>query len=158
MEEAEALCSRIGIIVKGELQCVGSVQHLKNKYGSGYSLEIKVSGTNTENKNFIKNSVNDLFSDATIEEEFGDRIIFKIPQLSNLGLIFTTMETRKFCASTKFVLNIQYFFSISDKSNRKLEEYALSQTTLEQVFLRFAQRQEDDDDYDDELEGVEAKP
>jgi ATP-binding cassette subfamily A (ABC1) protein 5 len=41
MEEADALCSRVGIMVKGELRCLGSTQHLKNKYGAGYVLEVK---------------------------------------------------------------------------------------------------------------------
>ena len=58
MEEADALCSRVGIMVKvcnylymfkikitytltkGELRCLGSTQHLKNKYGAGYQLEV----------------------------------------------------------------------------------------------------------------------
>lgn len=31
MEEAEALCSRIGIMARGELQCIGTSQHLKKK-------------------------------------------------------------------------------------------------------------------------------
>ena len=42
MEEADALCNRVGIMVKGELRCLGTSQHLKNKYGGGYMLEIKV--------------------------------------------------------------------------------------------------------------------
>ena len=36
------------------------------------------------------------------------------------------------------------------KKETKIEEYALSQTTLEQVFLRFARLQEDDDDDGDD--------
>lgn len=31
MDEVEALCHRIGIMVKGKLRCLGSAQHLKNK-------------------------------------------------------------------------------------------------------------------------------
>jgi hypothetical protein len=38
MEEAEALCTRIGIMVKGQLQVIGTPQHLKEKFGSGYEL------------------------------------------------------------------------------------------------------------------------
>lgn len=41
MEEAEALCPKIGIMVNGKFRCFGSAQHLKNKYGVGYELEIK---------------------------------------------------------------------------------------------------------------------
>ncbi len=31
MEECEALCSRIAIMVNGHFKCLGSVQHLKNR-------------------------------------------------------------------------------------------------------------------------------
>mmetsp|Transcript_92871 Transcript_92871/g.265153 ORF Transcript_92871/g.265153 Transcript_92871/m.265153 type:complete len:126 (+) Transcript_92871:64-441(+) len=41
MAEAEALCTRIGIMVQGQLRCVGSPQHLKAKFGSGYKVRIK---------------------------------------------------------------------------------------------------------------------
>lgn len=42
MEEAEALSTKIAIQVEGNLRCIGSVQHIKNKFGKGYELEIKV--------------------------------------------------------------------------------------------------------------------
>ena len=42
MEEAEALCQRIGIMVKGQLRALGTKQHLKSKFGSGYELCIKL--------------------------------------------------------------------------------------------------------------------
>ena len=40
MEEAEALCTRAGIMAKGQLLCLGSVQHLKTKYLDGYTIDI----------------------------------------------------------------------------------------------------------------------
>lgn len=42
MEEAEALSTRIAIQVDGNLRCLGSVQHIKSKFGKGYELEIKL--------------------------------------------------------------------------------------------------------------------
>ena len=42
MEEAESLCDRIAIMVAGRIRCVGSATHIKNKFGSGYEVEIKV--------------------------------------------------------------------------------------------------------------------
>jgi ABC-type multidrug transport system ATPase subunit len=42
MDECETLCSRLGIMVNGELQCLGRVQHLKNKFAQGYTLKIKL--------------------------------------------------------------------------------------------------------------------
>ena len=42
MEECEALCTRIAIMVNGQFKCLGSAQHLKNKFGQGYTLIAKV--------------------------------------------------------------------------------------------------------------------
>mmetsp|Transcript_26423 Transcript_26423/g.39214 ORF Transcript_26423/g.39214 Transcript_26423/m.39214 type:complete len:1955 (+) Transcript_26423:136-6000(+) len=42
MEEAEALCTRIGIMVNGGLRCLGSGQHLKQRFGDGYEVDIKI--------------------------------------------------------------------------------------------------------------------
>ena len=43
MEEAEALSTKMGIMVKGGIfKCFGSSQHIRNKFGTGYVLEIKI--------------------------------------------------------------------------------------------------------------------
>lgn len=42
MDECEALCTRLAIIVNGEFKCIGSVQHLKNKFSKGFTLMIKL--------------------------------------------------------------------------------------------------------------------
>ena len=42
MEECEALCQRIGIMVGGRLRCLGSSQHLKTRFGKGFQLEARV--------------------------------------------------------------------------------------------------------------------
>jgi ATP-binding cassette subfamily A (ABC1) protein 3 len=46
MEEAEALCSKMGIMVAGEFKCFGSSQYIKDKYGTGYEIEIKIRSLN----------------------------------------------------------------------------------------------------------------
>lgn len=40
MDEAEALCTRIGIMVQGRLRAVGTQAYLKAQHGSGYQLHI----------------------------------------------------------------------------------------------------------------------
>lgn len=40
MEECEAVCDRLGIMVGGRLRCVGTSQHLKEVFGGGYSIEV----------------------------------------------------------------------------------------------------------------------
>jgi ABC-type multidrug transport system ATPase subunit len=51
MEEAEALCTKMGIMVNGEFKCFGSSQHIKDKYGTGYELEIKIRTLNEDEVN-----------------------------------------------------------------------------------------------------------
>ncbi|XP_018316793.1 ATP-binding cassette sub-family A member 5 [Mycetomoellerius zeteki] len=127
MEEADALCSRVGIMVKGELRCIGSTQHLKNLYGAGYTLEMKLLGgdctpTTPSGDRIagLKEFVAGLFPDATLEESFADRLVFAVPQhsVTSLAECFTQLE------KAKLELDI--------------EEYSFSQTTLEQVFLKFS--------------------
>ncbi|KAK1943637.1 ABC transporter A family member 5 [Phytophthora citrophthora] len=48
MEECEALCSRVGILVSGRLKCLGSVEHLKQKFGRGYTVEITLRDPTTD--------------------------------------------------------------------------------------------------------------
>jgi ATP-binding cassette, subfamily A (ABC1), member 3 len=43
MEEAEALSTKMGIMVRGGIfRCYGSSQHIKSKFGTGYEIEIKI--------------------------------------------------------------------------------------------------------------------
>lgn len=148
MEEADALCSSIGILVRGSMRCIGPIQHLKNKYGRGYTLEVKVKPNrapvsisnasspshviSAEKGNSIikqvQQKVIETFPNATLDEQFEERLIYKVPQtdVMSLALIFEMLE--------------------KIKSDGLVDEYALSQTTLEQVFLQFARQQEEEDD------------
>ncbi|GAB2295549.1 Phospholipid-transporting ATPase abca1 [Dionaea muscipula] len=52
MNEAQALCTRMGIMVGGRLRCIGSPQHLKTRFGNHLELEVKpveVSALDLEN-------------------------------------------------------------------------------------------------------------
>lgn len=52
MEEAEALSTKMGIMVKGGIfKCFGSSQHIKSKFGTGYEIEVKVRKISPEDLN-----------------------------------------------------------------------------------------------------------
>jgi ABC-type multidrug transport system ATPase subunit len=58
MEECEALCNRIGIMVKGQFRALGSLQHLKDKYSEGYSLSFSIKPENAEIvQMYVKNNI-----------------------------------------------------------------------------------------------------
>lgn len=69
MEEAEALCGRIGIMVNGRLRCLGSSQHLKVTYGSGYEVDLK---TKFPTLPQLMQLANNLESNGIIELKKGD--------------------------------------------------------------------------------------
>ena len=45
LDEAEALCSRIGIMSHGAMRCLGSSQHLRTKFGSVFEVTISLDAT-----------------------------------------------------------------------------------------------------------------
>ncbi|KAH8261715.1 hypothetical protein KR044_002735 [Drosophila immigrans] len=206
MEECEALCTRLAIMVNGELKCIGSTQHLKNKYSKGLVLKIKVyrgpdkfrisqvsrgsryrtqdsedsvpstpvpyantsalslqdstASTSSLQRNpsgsvndapplqgafalkkrendgsdanhvsnpitDVKNFVHNKFPTAILQEEHRSMLTYYIP-LSDIkwSKIFGLME--------------------SHRSSLSIEDYSISQTTLEEIFLDFAKFQRED--------------
>jgi ATP-binding cassette subfamily A (ABC1) protein 5 len=149
MEEADALCNRVGIMVKGELRCLGSTQHLKNKYGGGYMLEVKLKHRHVNNSadgwESVEAEVMEFFTDAVLSESFADRRTYAIPQssVSSLSTTFETLESCKYHTRMNAMNSvINAFGIISVKSRFDIEEYSFGQTTLEQVFIEFAKQQE----------------
>lgn len=71
MEECEALCTKLAIMVNGEFKCIGSTQHLKNKFSDGFYLTIKlkkkVTDAGVEKVSEIKAFINDKFPDAELK-------------------------------------------------------------------------------------------
>ncbi|KAE9030907.1 ABC transporter A family member 1 [Phytophthora rubi] len=53
MEECEALCSRVGIMVGGRLRCYGSVQHLKSRFGDGLVFDVKLDAPSSEELEYL---------------------------------------------------------------------------------------------------------
>lgn len=55
MEEAEALSTKMGIMVRGGIfRCYGSSQHIKNKFATGYEIEIKIRKPTFEDLDQVK--------------------------------------------------------------------------------------------------------
>jgi ATP-binding cassette subfamily A (ABC1) protein 2 len=115
MEEIDALCERIGIVVNGKLRAVGSSQQLKSRYGSGYRLSMT---TNQETEEWILKA----FPSATLMSHVNQTYHYEIAtETSSLGDMFEMME--------------------ENKEKYQVTDYSISQTTLEQVFLNFARKQ-----------------
>ncbi|XP_071968898.1 ATP-binding cassette sub-family A member 9-like isoform X2 [Engystomops pustulosus] len=123
MEEAEAVCDRVAIMVSGKLRCIGSIQQLKSKFGKGYLLEIKVKDSQRVEE--IHQEISRIFPQAERQDRFSSLLVYKIPMenVQSLSQAFSQLEEAK--------------------RAHDIEEYSFSQPTLEQVFLELAKDQED---------------
>lgn len=124
MEECEALCTRIAIMVNGNFKCLGSTQHLKNKFAAGYTLTIKVkklpesSGLQHSETAPIENFVNQHFPSAELRERHQELLTYYITDTSvPWSRMFGLLERAK-------------------KQNMNIEDYSLGQSSLEQVNVK----------------------
>nr|KAF6292048.1 ATP binding cassette subfamily A member 9 [Pipistrellus kuhlii] len=131
MAEAEAVCDRVAIMVSGRLRCIGSIQHLKSKFGKDYLLEMKVK--TLAHVEPLHSEILRLFPQAARQERFSSLMVYKLP-----------VEDVRPLSQAFFKLEIV-------KQSFDLEEYSLSQSTLEQVFLELSKEQELED-FDEEVD------
>ena len=92
MEECEALCTRIGIMVDGSFRCLGSSQQLKDRYGSGYQIEIRMS--NGDRYSDCIELCKRISPECSVEEKHGSFLRLKVPNL-DLGYAFSLLENHK---------------------------------------------------------------
>uniref|UniRef100_A0A8C4QFV7 ABC transporter domain-containing protein n=1 Tax=Eptatretus burgeri TaxID=7764 RepID=A0A8C4QFV7_EPTBU len=134
MEECEALCTRLAIMVNGQFHCLGNTQQLKNTYGSGYTLLIKLRSpvavhglpegdADTQHATF-KAFMKSIFPGSCIKDEHQCLLHYHLNSSDvTWAEVFGIMEKAK--------------------EDFALEDYSVSQITLEQVFLSFARFQHD---------------
>jgi ATP-binding cassette subfamily A (ABC1) protein 3 len=90
MEEAEALCTKMGIMVAGRFRCFGSSQHIKNKYGTGYEIEFKIRDLSEEQIKRISGGKYQLDKNDCIKiiQESGDTELLEELDDNGLGADF----------------------------------------------------------------------
>ncbi|NWJ07429.1 ABCA4 protein, partial [Crypturellus undulatus] len=128
MEECEALCTRLAIMVKGTFKCLGTIQQLKYKFGDGYIVTLK-----------IKAPKSGMPPDPSPAEQF---IRINFPGSLQREKHYNMLQYQ-ICASSLAKI---FRLIISNKEDLHIEEYSISQTTLDQVFVNFAKQQMEDEE------------
>uniref|UniRef100_S4RJ93 ATP-binding cassette, sub-family A (ABC1), member 12 n=1 Tax=Petromyzon marinus TaxID=7757 RepID=S4RJ93_PETMA len=135
MEECEALCDKLAIMVNGQFKCLGTLQHLKNRFGNGHMIKLRLSSGNskvTEVTEFITSH----FPGAYLKEQHISQLEFQVPSnAGKLSEIFIALE--------------------KEKESLSIQHYSISQTTLDQVFINFARQQID---MEEESSNADARP
>jgi energy-coupling factor transporter ATP-binding protein EcfA2 len=121
MSEAAQLGARVAIMVQGRLACVGSPQHLKELYGTGYDLMLKMTEGHSA-QDVIVPAVQQVCPQSQLVESASDTYV-KL-SLGRAGHDFSLAEL--------------YSRLEELKDEAGLLDYSTSQGDLEQVFLRFA--------------------
>ena len=129
MEECQALCHRLCIMVRGQLKCIGTPQHLKNKFGTGYQFDATFSNDELETRLSVENALSEKFD-------------FRVLEVNNEKATYE-LDVREDFVGT-FTLATLFSELEKIKENCPIEHYAVNQTTLEQVFLRMAREKADE--------------
>lgn len=128
MEECEALCQRISIMVNGSFRCLGSTQHLKSKFGEGFTVVVKMGQEQATSSNATTSICNAMLA------KFPDHCVLRDSHQALLH--FHVTDT-----SLKWSQLFETLESL--KQELSFEDYIVSDTTLEQIFLTFARSQRD---------------
>ncbi|XP_045462802.1 phospholipid-transporting ATPase ABCA1-like isoform X2 [Harmonia axyridis] len=131
MEECEALCTRLTIMVNGNFQCLGSVQHLKSKFAEGYCVTLKIrkpensSGFEHSDTTAIENFMKQNFPASELREKHQELLTYYIKDRTiTWSKLFGVLE--------------------QSKNHLDIEDYSVGQASLEQVFLSFTKEQQSD--------------
>ncbi|XP_045398584.1 phospholipid-transporting ATPase ABCA7 isoform X7 [Lemur catta] len=141
MEECEALCTRLAIMVNGRFRCLGSVQHLKRRFGAGHTLTLRVPDERSQPAAAF---VAAAFPGAELREAHGGRLRFQLPP------------------GGRCVLARVFGELAAHRAEHGVEDFSVSQTTLEEVFLYLSKDQgKDKEDQNEQKEagmGVDPVP
>jgi ABC-type multidrug transport system ATPase subunit len=167
MDEAETLCDRIGIILKGKIRCLGSQYKLKAEYGKGFKLCINLKPYLLEDSYSNEDKIENLKKLENIIKETSDRKmgfffdknkiieqnkknekrIKKIKQF--LNTIFNKncnlMEKHRSAAIFEIgydVFNPELLFQKLEENKEELEitNWAISQIDLEDIFIKLTEK------------------
>eukprot|EP00457_Paulinella_chromatophora_P000735 gb/GEZN01000735.1/.p1 GENE.gb/GEZN01000735.1/~~gb/GEZN01000735.1/.p1 ORF type:complete len:1181 (-),score=199.45 gb/GEZN01000735.1/:231-3473(-) len=121
MEECEALCARIGIMVGGRLRCLGSSQHLKSRYSDGYQVDVN---TSEDKVQLVDSFLCSSFPGAKLVEAHGGSLKYSVAKVFSLGAMFRLVESKK--------------------QELGLANYSIAEMSLEQIFILFAKQQDEE--------------
>lgn len=125
MEEADALCTNIAIMVSSSIRTIGTSQELKTRYGAG--LVVVFSASLKTDREGIAELMKGIHADAVLLDDSLTNVKYFLPRE---GITWSHVF--------EGVLQAQESLQFVD--------FAVSQRTLEDVFIEFANLQPDEDE------------
>ena len=195
MDEAETLCRRMAIMVNGEFVCMGTSNYIKENYGYGFEIDVRIKPIEQKQFNEIiqnlglkrNHKINSIeeakeilnkikknnFCNYLKEEGIGRKIYHEIKISGNTSIQSLINWTRYVTCAMKMIevvlphfdeiilaefIENNFLFKIKKSENSKtigflfsllesqkelceITEYSIQQTSLEQIFNKFAENQ-----------------
>eukprot|EP00520_Triparma_pacifica_P008709 CAMPEP_0118657482 /NCGR_PEP_ID=MMETSP0785-20121206/14045_1 /TAXON_ID=91992 /ORGANISM="Bolidomonas pacifica, Strain CCMP 1866" /LENGTH=2195 /DNA_ID=CAMNT_0006550409 /DNA_START=65 /DNA_END=6648 /DNA_ORIENTATION=+ len=128
MEEAEALCNNIVIMVSGRMRCLGSPQHLKTRFVDGLNIDVTCDFEATEEdirrvERYMQGSL-----PVKLEERHGRFLRYSLSYGENRGEIGGLGKTFDILQKAK------------ENEGLMILDYSIAQYSLESVFINLAQQ------------------
>ena len=121
LDEIEVLSNRIGILAKGDLKCLGSAQHLANKFGEGYILSVNFKESDKQRvEKFIKEN----FPNCQIEATYRGNLQYSLDKSVKISRVF----------------------SLFNEANAGISDWAITQRGLESIFEKIVKDSHKDED------------
>eukprot|EP01091_Cochliopodium_minus_P001939 TRINITY_DN1188_c0_g2_i2.p1 TRINITY_DN1188_c0_g2~~TRINITY_DN1188_c0_g2_i2.p1 ORF type:complete len:1683 (-),score=415.80 TRINITY_DN1188_c0_g2_i2:354-4655(-) len=131
MEEADTLASRIGIMANGKMKCIGNSLHLKNKFGTGYTVNVSTEFHRSEQ---IIKQIKQISPSVVLTVNDAGSLSFRVSKenVNEMPNLIEYLEEN----SHKEVQSKR--FSISEKNTKEslIKEWGVSHTSLEEVFIQ----------------------
>ena len=132
MDEAESLCDNIVIMINGRFVVYGSPGHLKDEYGLGYIIKLRLVKNKGTTEQYVQqylpflNKEDDRVTEETFEQQAISELTYNISDSLNehggLSTLFSTLCHMQF-------------------TEKMIIEFQVTRSSLEQVFVKFAKHQ-----------------
>jgi len=124
MEEAEVLGDRIAIMAHGRIRAIGSSVRLKNKFGAGYRITVMTESDAASVARAKELLGQGVLKNATLEDASAGAFIYNLPleSIDEIPGIVTFLEAN---------------------ADGLIKTYGVSQTSLEEVFLKLIRDADD---------------
>ncbi|XP_018348552.1 PREDICTED: uncharacterized protein LOC108752306 [Trachymyrmex septentrionalis] len=122
--ECENLCTRVGILAKAGLRCIGTPQHLKHKFGEGYVAFLR-------------------FGQPVSSTDLRKVILKYLPQ-AMISSRQATAARLLLPRSQDMALSVSFSMLKLLAEELKATDYTLTQSSLDQVLVTFSEELEDE--------------
>ncbi|CAN8027922.1 unnamed protein product, partial [Ixodes persulcatus] len=125
LTDVEFLCNRIAIMSKGRLQCLGSLPHLKQKFGKGFTITVKTYPDKKQDVTYqeeVARAVKAHFRNAELVHSYEGLLEFR---MTHVSFLWSEMFSRM----------------AKIKKTFKLQDFYITDTSLEHIYLSFTHRE-----------------